>query len=160
MIKIFKKSFQIQPLSLSQPASKHRKSQTSANSHKRWWYLTFNADDMFAHLLLQQRVMYHINEVIQRIDTWVDALESLDLVSDCHGIGMCSGRLSVRRVGRPTSCVHSRPVSLLLQVTTSLIPEPPSCHLHHDSSTCTGLTTRSCTVGWNKERWSKWRTMT
>ena len=82
---------------------------------------------MFAHLLLQQRIMYHINEVIESIDTRVDALESLDLVSDCHGIGMCSGRLSVRRVGRPTSCgVHSRPVSLLLQGTTSLFQEPPT----------------------------------
>jgi len=78
--------------------------------------LTFNADDMFTHLLLEQWIMYCINHIIKCIDTRMNTFKSLDLVSDGHGIGMCSRWLSVGRVGRPTSCIHSRlgrPISVL-----------------------------------------------
>ena len=49
--------------------------------------LTFDGDDMFSDLVLQQRLLHPLQQLVDRVDVGVDGLEPLDLGSDRGRIG-------------------------------------------------------------------------
>lgn len=49
--------------------------------------LTFNTDDMFPDLVLQDGVLDSLQQVVDRVDIGMDTLESLDLGSDGRRVG-------------------------------------------------------------------------
>ena len=69
---------------------------------------------MFPHLLLKQWIVYCIDKVIQCIDTRMNALEPLYLVSDCRDIGVDRRRLVERRRRRASAWIHASLVRLAI----------------------------------------------
>ena len=49
-------------------------------------FLTFYAYDMLPYLLLYKGIWYRVYEVVNRINTWMNTLKSLDFLTNCQGI--------------------------------------------------------------------------
>lgn len=49
--------------------------------------LTFDGNDMLADLVLQQRLVHALQELVDGVDVRMDGFKSLDLGSDCRRIG-------------------------------------------------------------------------
>lgn len=48
---------------------------------------TFNGDDMLPDLVLQQRLLHPLQQLVDRVDVGVHGLEPLDLISDSGRVG-------------------------------------------------------------------------